>query len=212
MLSYLKSAVLDINPEDVLKNARENDLDVQSVEDFRDFGDQYEKIEKIMDDYRSSYANFSALGGMTTGIGGFATSITFAGIDTVSLSIQLYRLSQRFAILNGFDGSDPLQKDNMINIYFEALGINAVAQAALKHQLLKASALAGSKEISENLVLSLIARISRIFGQNISSKNAGRLIPVFGGMVGAGLNYSFAIKTSETMKDAYKRAYFDNWD
>jgi hypothetical protein len=211
MLSTIKNSIINVEPGDVLERAREHDLDVQKIEDFRDLDHHYERIEEIMDDYRSSYYTWSAMGGLTTGIGGFMTSVTFASVDTVSLSLQLYRLSQRFAILNGFDGNDPLQKDKMMNIYFEALGLNAVTQATLKHQLLKASAVAGSRSASDNFVLKLIIKIGKIFGKNFSSKNAGRFIPIVGGLAGATVNYSFAKKTSDRMKKAYARAYFKTW-
>lgn len=211
MLSNIKDSILYVNRDEILEKANEHELNVQSIADFRKFPHQYERIEDIMEEYRASFARTSALGGLTTGIGGFATAVTFAGIDTVSLSLQLYRLSQRYAILNGFDGSRPLHRDKMLNIYFEALSLNAVAQATMKHQFLKANAAAGARSSADNLVLRLIIRIGRIFGKNISSKRAGRLVPVVGGLVGAGVNYSFARKTSKAMQRAYKRAYFENW-
>lgn len=127
MLQPLNS-LLYVDPEEVINYARQKNMDVQSVEDFRNPTYDYNLIEEIMDEYRLSHARWSAMGGLTTGIGGLTTSITFAGIDTVSLSVQLYRLSERFAILNGFDATDPFQKDKILNIYFGALGINAVTQ------------------------------------------------------------------------------------
>ena len=211
MLSTIKHSIIDIDPEDVLDYARGKNMEVDNIEDFRDQAASYEQIEDIMEDYRLSHARWSSIGGLTTGIGGFTTAVTVAGIDTVSLAVQLYRLAQRFAVLNGFDGRDPLQKDKMLNIYFEALSINGVAQATLKHQLLKASAIAGSREVSENFVLKIIAKIGKVFGQRISSKRAGRLVPIFGGLVGASVNYSFAKRTSKSMQKAYKRAYFETW-
>lgn len=211
MLQMIKDKIINIRPEDVLADARKEDLDVQSVEDFRNMAPHYDRIETMMDNYRSSFTNTSILGGLTTGIGGFMTSVTFATVDTISLSLQLYRLSQRFAILNGFDGNDPLQQDKMLNIYFEALSLNAVTQATLKHQLLKASAVAGSRHASDSLVLRAIVNIGKVMGKNISSKTAGRLVPVLGGVVGATVNYSFARKTSNVIKKAYKRAYFEDW-
>src|SRR5699024_4334535 len=211
MLSTIQKHFIDIAPEEVFERAHEYDIDVSSVKDFRSMSPHYDRIEQLMDNYRQSHARWSALGGLTAGIGGFTTAVTFAGIDTISLSIQLYRLSERFAILNGFYGNEPLQKDKMLNIYFEALGINAVVQASLKRQLLQASTIAGSKEASENFILNGIIRVGRLFGRNISSERAGRLIPLVGGAAGAAVNYSFARKTSESMKKAYKRAYFETW-
>lgn len=211
MIQNIIDRIININPEDVIQDARDQELDVIGIEDFRYLAPHYNRIESIMDNYSSSFANTSILGGLTTGIGGLTTSITFATVDTISLSLQLYWLSQRFAILNGFDGHKPLHQDKMIDIYFEALSLNGVTQAALKHQLLKASAVAGTRHASDSLVLRAIVNIGKAMGKNISSKRAGRLVPIFGGVVGATVNYSFACKTSQAMKEAYKCAYFDTW-
>lgn len=211
MIQAIKDTVINIYPEDVIQDARDQDLDVTSIEDFRQMAPHYDRIESMMDSYRSSFANTSILGGLTTGVGGLMTSITFATVDTISLSLQLYRLSQRFAILNGFDGSKPLHQDKMVNIYFESLSLNGITQATLKHQLLKASAVAGTRHASDSLVLRTIMNVGKAMGKDITSQRAGRLVPVFGGVVGATVNYSFAVKTSRAMKKAYKRAYFDTW-
>ena len=211
MLTTLKNKVLNIRQEDVLEDAREHDIEVQSIEDFRTIGPNHEPIQALMEEYRSSFINSSTLSGATTGIGGFFTALTFATVDTVSLSIQLYRLAQRFAILNGFDGNDPLQKEKMLNIYFETLGLNAVIQATLKAQFLKAQEDAESFRGSDNMMLDLIIRAGSLFGKRLSSKEAGRLIPVFGGVVGATVNYSIAKKVSQKMKEAYEKAYDDTW-
>ncbi|SMO68245.1 EcsC family protein [Fodinibius sediminis] len=211
MIDTIKNSLLHVRSEEIINKARARDLDVHAVEDFRKQASNYDIIEEMMEDYRLSHARWSAVGGLTTGIGGFTTAVTFAGIDTISLAIQLYRLSERFAILNGFHPDNPLQRDRILNIYFEALGINAVTQATLKHQLINANTLAGSAKASENFTLNLIIRVARIFGRNISSKRAKRLVPVIGGLAGASLNYSFARKTSKAIKEAYKEAYFETW-
>jgi uncharacterized protein (DUF697 family) len=211
MLTNIKNAIVNIEPGEVIDKARDHGLEVQSVEDFRKQAPHYGRIEEVMDDYRSSFYRKAMLSGLTTGIGGFMTSVTFAAIDTVSLSLQLYWMAQRFAILNGFDGSDPLQKDKMMNIYFEVLSLNAVTQATMKHQLLKASAMAGTRHASENMVLRTIVRAGKLMGKNISAKNSGRLVPIFGGVVGATVNYSFTKRASNAMKKAFKREYFNTW-
>lgn len=211
MFRTLKESLIDIDPDDVLRSARNHGMEIETVEDFRNQAENYHHIEEIMEEYRLTHARWSSLGGLTTGIGGFSTAITFATLDTASLAIQLYRLVQQFAILNGFDGRDPLHEDKMMNIYFEALGINGVVQATLKHQLLKASAVAGSRELSDNFILRVIAKTGKIFGKRISSEQSGKFVPVVGGLVGASVNYTFARKTSDAMKKSYKRAYFETW-
>ncbi|SMO73593.1 EcsC family protein [Gracilimonas mengyeensis] len=204
--------MLFVNPEDVINHARsEHHLEVHKVEDFRNMNNQYHLIEQVVEDYQESYITESSLSGLTAGIGGVATSAALSGMDLISFSIRLYRLAQQCAILNGFEGEDPAEKEQMLDIYFEALGLNAVAQATLKPHFLKASAVAGTKQASQSLLLKLIVQTAKLLGKNISSRSAGRLIPVVGGLIGASLNHSFARKTSSSLKQAYKNEYFKRW-
>jgi hypothetical protein len=139
----------------------------------------------MIGDYRSSFARFNAVSGLTTGIGGLTTSIAFTGLDIVSTALQLYRLSQRFAVLNGCDSSKPLPKSKMLNIYFGALGMNAITKATLKKQLFRAGTAASSGNTS--VMLKLMNRIGSTLGKRLSPKEARRAVPVIGGLVGARL-------------------------
>src|SRR5699024_1090729 len=179
--------------------------------DCRKFGYNYYRIEEVMNDYCRSFTRYYALSGLTTGMGGFAISVSFAGLDSITLAVQLYQLAQRFAILNGFDDSDPLQKGTILNIYFGPLGINAGIKATLKHHLLHADALADDGKASESLLLKVIIRAGESFEKKISSAEVSRLIPVIGGIEGAAINYILARQAGTKMKKNFKRAYFKTW-
>jgi hypothetical protein len=205
------STLTDINPQDVLFYARQQGMMVETLEDFRDQSANYEMIEDIMKDYQLSHAQWSSLGGLTTGMGGVSTSIALASLDAASLAIQLYRLAHQFAVLNGFNAKDPVQKDQILTIYFDALGIDGAARARLKDQFLKARAVAGSRQVSDNFMLKLIIKVGKLLAERLSTRGAGRMVPILGGVVGASVNYTFAKKTSKTMKQAFRRVYFDTW-
>lgn len=208
MLSTLNNFIA-VNPDDILEQAREEGLNVKKIKDFRKQGYHYKLIEEMMDDYLSSFARFSAASGLTAGIGGFTTSLAFAGLDTFTTAVRLYRLSQRFAVLNGFDGRKPFQKSKILNIYLETLGVDAVTKAALKQQLFGGGRNIGSEGAS--ILFKLIVKAGGFLGKHISQKDAARTIPVVGGLVGAGVNYTLARKAGKKMKKAYKHAYYDTW-
>ncbi len=202
----LKEQLINIDPNDVINDAREAGLEVYSLADFTSENVPYYRIEDMMKSYKQSFARSSAVAGLTAGIGGFTTSVTFAGISTAFLSFRLFRLAQRFAILNGFDWRDPLHKNKVMNIYFESLGINAVAQGTLKHYLLSAGKLAAKKRTSDKLIYKMIKKTGRLFGTKFSRRRAARFIPVLGGAAGAVTNYSFAKTAANSMQKAFKEA------
>jgi hypothetical protein len=203
--------IIKINPEKVFNQAQQKGLYVQSVEDFRELKPHYNKIEATMEKYRSTFINFSTIRGLASGIGGFTTSLALGSLDVLLTGTQLYRLSQRFAILNGFDETDPIHKDQILQIYLVSLGFDASIRNDLKKRLLNASAVAGTKYISERLLIKLLIRAARKSGKQWLLDNTEKLIPVAGGLIGAAGNYSFASRASEKMKTAYKKAYFKMW-
>lgn len=196
----------DIDPDWVLEEARQNGLQVNSFKDFREV-DDYGEIENLMNQYIAIYARYSAIGGSTSGIGGFATSITLGGLEILSSAIQLYRLSQRFAVLNGFDPENPLHKDKARSIYLDAIGFKAATETAVKLTLL------GSSIISQDwmLVNKLVSAIKRLSNQGNASQRLPYFIPLVGGAVGAYSSYSYAYDTGNSMRDAFKEFYQEEW-
>jgi hypothetical protein len=203
--------IIKIEPEKVFNQAHQEGLYVHSIEAFREQKSHYERIEHVMESYRSTFVNVSAIKGLTSGIGGFTTSFTLGGLDMLTTLIQLYRLSERFAILNGFDENDPVQKDQMLQIYLMSLGFDGDILNNLKEQFVNVSAVAGTRYISKRLAVKLLVRAARKSGKRWIFDNAEKLIPVAGGLIGAAGNYSFANRASEKMKTGYKKAYFETW-
>lgn len=199
-----------IDPETVIADARDKGLKVSTVEDFRTQADNYSHIEDLMDEYINSYARYSALGGVTTGIGGITTSITLSGIELANTATQLYRLSQRFAVVNGFNPQHSFHRDTVYSIYLNTLGFKAATQAALKYILFQAGS-SNNRSINKRLFSSFITRIARKVGTQISSRNASKLIPVIGGAVGAYTSYSYAYDTGNSMREAFKKQYYSDW-
>ena len=211
VLRRVKEVGLDIHPEGVLCDARSAGLEVVKLEDFRDQAHNYWRIEDLMNHYAGLAARYSAISGATAGIGGPATAITLGGVDIANMAAQLYRLSQRLAILNGFDPENPLQREKTQEIYLYALGFDSAAQAAIKQQLLRAGNIAGKRGAYNNPVLKLIVLVAEKLGGSITSKQAAKYIPLVGGVAGAGINYTFARTASRKMLGLFKDEYFRTW-
>ncbi|CAH1196053.1 conserved hypothetical protein [Vibrio harveyi] len=211
VVDKIKKIVIDIKPEDVMKDAWAAGLDVHQVEDFRKEAVNYWRIEDVMDQYAGLAARYSAISGATSGVGGVATAVTLGGIDIAHMAAQLYRLGQRLSILNGFDPNNAIQKEKNLEIYLYALGFDSLAQAAIKNQLLEAASIAGKKGANSNPVLSLIMLISEKLGKKVISKEAAKYLPIVGGIAGATVNYYFAKSAANMMVESYKKEYFRTW-
>lgn len=210
-LRNIKSIILDIDQEGVFRDARSAGLQVVHIDDFRNQTQNYWRIEDIMHHYVGLAARYSAISGASAGVGGPVTAITLGGVDILNMAAQLYRLSQRLAILNGLDPENPIQKEKTQEIYLYALGFDAAAQAAIKQQLLRAASIAGKRGAYNNQLLKLIVLVAAKLGASITSKQAVKFIPLLGGVAGATVNYTFAKTASKKMVESFKREYFRTW-
>ncbi len=210
-LKEFKRGFFDIDPERVFEDARNKGLNVSKVEDFRDQADSYGTIEDLMNEYVKHYARYNAIGGATSGIGGITTSITLSSLELANTATHLYRLSQRFAVLNGFDPRYPFHQDKVYNIYLSTLGFKTATQTALKLILIRVGRSNDNNLITSRLFSSVITRIARKVGSNISSRNISKLIPLLGGAVGAYTSYNYAYDTGNSMRDAFKKQYYLDW-
>ncbi|ELI6420930.1 EcsC family protein [Aeromonas veronii] len=164
-----------------------------------------------MHSYAGLAARYSAISGATAGIGGISTSLAIGGVDILNMASQLYRLGQRLSVLNGFDPNDPIQNAKITEIYLCALGFDAAAQAVIKSQLIKAASVAGKRGAYNDPVIKLIIYVAKKLGQDITSKQAAKYIPVVGLVAGATMNYTFARKAANNMLESYKKEYFRTW-
>ncbi|WP_166261244.1 EcsC family protein [Marinobacter salicampi] len=209
----VKSIILDVDPAEIYQDARDAGLNVAGVEDFRGLGNQYDRVEELMAQYARKAARYCATSGAAAGFGGPVTAFTLGGMDLANLAAQLYWLNQRLAIVNGFDLDAPHQVEQAQEIYLRSLGLDAAAQATLKQQILWATSLSGKRSAgaSAGPVAKIMLTIARKLSIKLTSKRATRLVPVVGGVFGAGVNYAFAKSAAETMIDLFREAYGRAW-
>jgi hypothetical protein len=204
--------ILDIDPQDVLNDARGYGLNVQTIEDFGNQPHNHAFIEKLMEKYATSAANYCVLSGATSGVGGPITTIAFAGVDISNMAAQLYRLNQKMAVLNGFDPQNVIHQEKSQMIYLKALGFNGAAQAAIRSQVVKAAAENATKAgVSSNVTIRLVMEVAKLLGVKLTKVQTVKLIPFVGAVLGGGVNYYFAKNAAETMIVEYKSDYFDRW-
>ncbi|EEG08764.1 EcsC family protein [Pseudogulbenkiania ferrooxidans] len=212
VFSKIKEIVLDVNPQDVLNDARDCGLEVFSAKDLVEQPHNYVFIEKLATKYASLTASYCAASGATSGFGGVATTIALGGVDIANMAAQLYRLNQKIAILNGFDIENAIHKEKAQLIYLKALGFDAAAQAAIRTQMTKAAAENLAKRgPSANVAIRLIMEVAKLLGIKLTKNQAAKFVPVLGGVLGGGLNYMFAKNAAEKMISEYKSDYFDRW-
>jgi hypothetical protein len=204
--------IIDIEPLDVVNDARDYGLNVYEVEDFSKQPHNYVFIEKLMNKYATLAASYSAASGASSGIGGVATTVALAGADISNMAAQLYRLNQKCAVLNGYDINNPIHTEQTQLIYLKALGFDAAAMTAIRSQMAKAAAEQISKKgPASSLVIRLIMLVAKQLGVTITKQQAVKLVPLIGGVLGAGVNYQFVQSASRTMITEYKLDYFDRW-
>lgn len=212
IFSKVQNIISDIDPQDILRDARAYGLNVWSVEDLINQSHNYVFIERLMKKYATLAATYSAASGLTSGIGGAVTAVTLAGVDIANMAAQLYRLNQRMAVLNGFNPENKIHQEKSQIIYLKALGFDAAAQAVIRTQVLKAVAEKVTKTgPSANVVVRLIMEAAKLLGVKLSKKQAVKIVPVVGAVVGGGMNYLFAKNAAENMISEYKSDYFDRW-
>lgn len=173
---------------------------------------QYAYIEKLVSKYSKVTCKYCAVSGATSGIGGVATTVALGGADIANMAVQLYRLNQKIAVLNGFSLENSLHREKTQLIYLKALGIEGAFQAGARSQLTKAIAIDVTKKgPSKNATIKLIIAVAQLLGVKLSKATAVKFVPVLGAVLGGGMNYWFANNAAEAMAKEFKDDYFDRW-
>lgn len=212
MMAKIKEVILDIDPNDIIKDANDYGIRVTTVKDFAEHQQNYVFIEKLMGKYASIAANFSAVSGVTSGIGGPVTTIALGGVDIANMAAQLYRLNQKMAVLNGYDLDNTIHRDRAHLIYMKALGFDAAAQATIRSQMARAAAEVAKKPgPASNVTIRLIMAVAAQLGIKLTKNQAVKFVPFLGAALGGGMNYLFAKNAGEKMMAEYKSEYIDRW-
>jgi hypothetical protein len=208
----IKEILLDIDPKDVIRDARAAGLDVNSISDFQEQTHNHWRINDIANEYVDRTVRWCAASGATAGIGGIATTIALGVGDMSHMAARLYWLCQRLAVLHGFDPDDPLQRDRAQEIYLVSLGIDSLGQAAIRQQLTNTAIIAGKTGSRSNYILKfLILVVAKITGKKastITTIEVLKFIPLVGAVTGGSLNYYFANKASKKMLEIFRDDYF----
>lgn len=210
VIEKIKEVLVDINPQEILKDANELGLHVQCVEDFKNQKNNYVYAEKLAEKYGEVAANYCAISGAGTGIGGIATSVALAGVDLGNMAAQLYRLNQKIAILHGFSPSNEIHQEKILKIYLTALGIDAAASTAIRTAVVKAAAENTAKKgPAQAVAIKIVMLTAQALGLKIAKSTAAKAVPFVGAFIGGGINYWFAKKSAKSILLAYKSDYFD---
>lgn len=208
----IQDIVLKVNPESVLRDAQSYGLKISDLSDFSNKAHDYAYIEKLSIKYAESASKLCALSGFSSGFGGVLATITLSSADIANMAAQLYRLNQKLALLNGFDPNSELHNERMQTKFMTALGIDTLAQAGIRTIVTKA---AGENLLKKGPASSpavrLIMEIVKLLGPKITKVQAGKLVPVLGGVIGGGVNYMFAKSVTKKLLADYKSDYFDRW-
>lgn len=211
-LEKIKEVIIDVDPNEILKDAHEYGLNVTCIEDFRKQADNYIFMEKLASKYGDVAARYCALSGAGSGIMGLGTAIALAGVNISNMAAQLYRLNQKVAILHGFDPSNEIHQEKVATVYLAALGIDAVSSAAIRAAVLKAATENTAKKgPAQSAAIKIVMLAAKSLGVTLKKSTAAKAVPLIGAALGGGLNYWFAKKASEKIFLAYKSDYFDRW-
>lgn len=204
------SNIINVNPQDVMQDIKAKGLPVDTFDDLNTniIIKNYRRIEDMSQSYCNYAARNSAVTGLASGFGGWSTMITIGGVDILNMAAQLYRLNQRVAYLNGFNPNNPHDSELTKEIYLYSLGFDRAAVASMQAIMTKAANIAGKKGANSNYILKFIIQVASILGVKLNTKQAAKYIPIVGGVLGGGINYTFAKKTATAIQKRYKEEFF----
>jgi hypothetical protein len=191
-----------VSPEDVITDARDAGLMVNSVDEFRSLSPEERRtVDRLANHYVNQAAKWCAFSGATSGVGGALTAITLGVADFIHVAARLYRLCLRLAILNGFDPRDPIHREEIEEVYLSSLDFDATEKLILRGFLGRPDAKRGSLSASINYAKLIIAVGRKLWVRRLASRVTSRFFPLFGATVGAGSNYYFARRVGRKMSE-----------
>lgn len=209
-LETIKKVVLDIDPNDVLKDAKEYGLKVNCIADFRNQADRYVFTEKLAGKYADVAASYCAAAGATSGVGGFTTAIPLMAADLANMAAQIYRLNQKVAVLHGFDPNNEIHQNKVLGIYLVALGIDAASSALIRQAVTRAAQENVTKSgVATSASIRVVMLAAKSLGIQVPKATAAKMIPFLGAAIGGGFNYLFAQAAARKILLEYKSDYFD---
>ncbi len=204
-VEYIRE-IIRVSPEDVMADARNAGLMVNSVDDFRSLSPEaHHMVDQLTHHYINQAAKWCAFSGATSGVGGVVTATTLGMVDFIHVAGRLYRLSLRLAILNGSDPKDPIYREAIDEIYLSSLDFDATENFVLRGFLGRPAAKPGRLRASVNYARFIIAVGRKLWVRRLASRLTSRFFPLIGATVGAGSNYHFAKRVGTRMSENLQR-------
>ena len=150
--------------------------------------EQHGNVDKAIHEVIENHVRYAGVGGLVTNFGGLITAAIIAPANITELAFIQCRMVTGIAYLRGYDLEDPRVRNAVL---VTLVGEDAVRRMVKRMQLPAppmAIATAPSYDPAlDKVITSAVATemINRVFGKRMIS-TAGKKIPVFGGLVGAG--------------------------
>lgn len=171
------------------------------------------KVQKQVDSFRSKYPNASREElaykltkhkAIYTGTIGFVSGIIPANIpallfDFIASTAAQAELIYEIAVIYDQDLDDPTRKGEVLTLIALGAGSTKTAEASLRMAMEISSKKLG-QVVSEKMIKSLAI----IVGEKVAKRYIAKLIPVVGGLIGAGLNASIIFLTGKGAIAFYK--------
>lgn len=139
-----------------------------------------EKIDETgVDRFITHCASLAAATGAAAGIGGAATLVLGVPADVANTVVQQFRVT--LAVIYHRTGRYSVSFEEFMRIIALSLGIEAGAQVASL----------GANYVARQVAAELVKRFT--------ARTAGRMIPLVGGAVGGGLNFTFIKAQGKTL-------------
>ncbi len=195
------------DPKDLLKQAQEKGLEVETIADLRD--QPLEQLDEIAKGLFTQNAVMAAIEGGGTGLGG---AMLIAADIPLLFGIN-FRLIQQIGASYGFDLKGPDFQPLVLSIFnVAASGENRSKNDAIREISVAGAAFANDLDYKGRVTGTIRDQnrhLPREIAKNIVGRKIAQTIPIAGAAVGAGINYWFTNETAETAFMLFRALYIE---
>jgi uncharacterized protein (DUF697 family) len=192
---------------DILKEAKEQGLDVEKIEDLRD--EPLEELDPIARGLFTQNTLLAAVEGGGTGLGG---AVLIAADIPLLFTIN-FRLIQQIGATYGYVLRGPEFEPLVLAIFnVAASGGREAKNQALREITVAAAAFANDLTYKGRVTGTFKEQnrhLPREIAKNIVGRKLAQTIPVAGAAVGAGINYWFTSETAEAALMLFRALYIE---
>jgi len=194
--------------DDVLRRARENGIELESVEDLRD--QPLEALDTLAGTVAGPNTILAALSGGGAGLGG----VLFAVADVPVLFTINFRLIQQIGASYGFPMKGPDFQPLVLAIFnVAASGSRQAKSDALRELSVAGAAFAHGSgyrgRAAQGTLREQASHLPREIAKNLAGRKLAQMIPIAGAAVGAGVNYWFTDQTAVAARMLFRALYLE---